>query len=128
MERQMETQNNRAECISPASNQIVVKIILLGISLFFALRIGDSLRTNLLQGDDAWIGDAIMLLGVAIIVLGVLIGKPRKSAPAASANIDQSSDSIGRDEQDASELKDSTETDPKPIETKNNTYIRRPFC
>jgi hypothetical protein len=116
----MEPQRKEIECTSQIQ---ISKIFLLSFSLYFAICTGNSLHTNLIQGDDAWIGDAIILLGIAIIALGILIGKPKKSSPPAPVIIDESSEYITCSELDASESKDNTDTDLKPLKTHINRYL-----
>jgi hypothetical protein len=57
------------------AGQIIMKIIGLAICLCFAVDRGASLHTNWIQNDDAWIPDAIMLLGIGIVAVGILLEK-----------------------------------------------------
>lgn len=71
----METRSKLQEDNELTAGQIIMKIIGLAICLYFAVDRGASLHTNWIQNDDAWIPDAIMLLGIGIVAVGILLGK-----------------------------------------------------
>jgi hypothetical protein len=66
--------------------QIIMKIVALVICLYFAVDRSSSLHTNWIQNDDAWIPDAIMLLGIVIVAIGTLLGKPKRRSSTHPGN------------------------------------------
>lgn len=57
---------------------VIPRIIIFVIAICFFAITKESLTTNYYQHDDAWIGDAIILLGIGILIIGLFIGKPNK--------------------------------------------------
>jgi predicted Na+-dependent transporter len=57
---------------------VIPRIIIFVIAMCFFAVTKESLTTNYYQHDDACIGDAILLLGINILIIGLFIGKPIK--------------------------------------------------
>jgi predicted Na+-dependent transporter len=57
---------------------VIPRFVIFVIAMCFFVITKESLTTNYYQHDDAWIGDALMLLGISLLVIGLFIGRPNK--------------------------------------------------
>lgn len=74
----METNNTSNEPNNEKPEGSIFKYILIGISFYFIFVVVGNMKSDFNQNDDAWIGSAIILLGIVLFDLNLLFGKNKK--------------------------------------------------